>query len=477
MNYRPGAWYWEFVINVRKFLIAFCSLMFRGTPSYQLAMALLVLFAAYVLHMRSLPYMSHSQSEQTVRDSERKALQGNVLHVGIQQRMKEDAEHYRKNKDTADLTDSKSSSVSQRDPAELFYSQFRTRFETQLFRARPLILKNKFANFFFDYNTSEAILLASAILISLAGICFDSSRFAGTSINLPGRRAEYDSLAFAIIIIMIGSFVFWMLSLITDIALVLAPDLVLSILNYFENATHRAEKAMKARAEAMRERVENEMDKVDPERKRRREQKKAREELLRQLEQSQSEDPQQQTETDTDTSPQLPVVARKSFKSSMNSALNSLGKALVGGDLDMASAPPSVPPSQVGTGKTIRPADDGTFIASNPLHAATMAPKMDTPTVTVASRQRSGRRLPAQETLAVDDDGGFNVSNPMNQSQRKRTFKPLVKGEKASSSASKTKGRNDDDDDDDDDEKDVKSKVTLRQKKKKNDDDDDDDDE
>jgi NADH:ubiquinone oxidoreductase subunit H len=44
MNYRPGAWYWEFVINVRKFLIAFCSLSLRSTPSFQLAIALLVLF-------------------------------------------------------------------------------------------------------------------------------------------------------------------------------------------------------------------------------------------------------------------------------------------------------------------------------------------------------------------------------------------------------------------------------------------------
>jgi hypothetical protein len=467
MNYRPGAWYWEFVINVRKFLIAFCSLMFRGTPSYQLAMALLVLFAAYVLHMRSLPYMSHSQSEQTVRESEKKALQGNVLHVGIQQRMKEDAEFYRKNKDNADLVDQKS--ASQKDPVEQFYAQFRTRFETQLFRARPLILKNKFANFFFDYNTSEAILLASAILISLAGICFDSSRFAGASINLPGRRAEYDSLAFAIIIVMIGSFVFWILSLITDIALVLAPDLVLSILSYFENASHRAEKAMKQRAEAVRARVENEMDKVDPARKRRREQKRAREELLRQLEQQELS---QQEEAASDSFAPMPQAApRRSFKSSIESAALSLRNAIAGGEVDMASAPPVS--SDRGT---IKIEEDGTFGTSNPMLAqkvdSPIVPKLNTATVTVTSRQRSGRKLPSESTLEVDEDGSFGMSNPMMHA-KKAAFKPQQKS--GPNVSKKAADDDDDDDDDDEEEEEVNSKPTTRSKKKKDDDDDDDD--
>jgi len=35
-----------FYIIVRKFLVAFTSLMFRQTPSYQLAVALLVVFAS-----------------------------------------------------------------------------------------------------------------------------------------------------------------------------------------------------------------------------------------------------------------------------------------------------------------------------------------------------------------------------------------------------------------------------------------------
>ncbi len=36
----------------------------------------------------------------------------------------------------------------------------------------------------FDYNTVEAVLLACAILVNLAGIMFDSSRFAGVNAAL-----------------------------------------------------------------------------------------------------------------------------------------------------------------------------------------------------------------------------------------------------------------------------------------------------
>jgi hypothetical protein len=54
-HFKPGKWYWESVITMRKFLIAFTSLMFRQIPSYQLAIALLVLFTAYVLHVIHWP--------------------------------------------------------------------------------------------------------------------------------------------------------------------------------------------------------------------------------------------------------------------------------------------------------------------------------------------------------------------------------------------------------------------------------------
>jgi hypothetical protein len=85
MNYRPGAWGWEFVICVRKFLIAYCSLTFRATSSYQLAMALLVLFVAYILQVRTLPYLSHARAASTVAEHRAKVRDGSVIPITVRQ--------------------------------------------------------------------------------------------------------------------------------------------------------------------------------------------------------------------------------------------------------------------------------------------------------------------------------------------------------------------------------------------------------
>jgi hypothetical protein len=47
---------------------------------------------------------------------------------------------------------------------------------------------------------------------------------------MPGRKAEYDSLAFAVICVIFISLIFWIVSLSTDIALVLSPQAVNSCL-------------------------------------------------------------------------------------------------------------------------------------------------------------------------------------------------------------------------------------------------------
>jgi hypothetical protein len=113
---------------------------------------------------------------------------------------------------------------------------------------RHTILRNSVANFMFDYNTAEAVLLSSALLINLGGICFDSSRFAGAQIALPGRQAEYDSLAFAIIAIMFLSIIYFFAALGMDLLLVTAPQSVQACLSSFGEAGKQALKRAKAAA-------------------------------------------------------------------------------------------------------------------------------------------------------------------------------------------------------------------------------------
>ena len=264
MNYRPGAWYWEFVICVRKFLIAFCSLMFRDTPSFQLAMALLVLFVAYILQVRFLPYLSHSVASETVATHRRLCLEGNAAHVRIDSEMRARAEYYKRSSMVKSSVTSLSAggrSPSSRNASPLaasgaaadaetatFYSSHRSRFESQVLEGRTVILANALATFVFDYNTAEATLLASAILVNLAGICFDSSRFTAVLLRRADIQAEYNSLATAILIIMFLSIIYWFLAMGMDIFLVSAPETVSKCLAASSAAGARALSEARRRA-------------------------------------------------------------------------------------------------------------------------------------------------------------------------------------------------------------------------------------
>jgi len=251
MNYRPGSWYWEFVICVRKFLIAFCSLMFRATPSFQLAMALLVLFIAYVLQVRTLPYLSHSIATQVQAEHERKVREGDKLHCEIEEDMAARAAYYARNGSSntlalekgvkagsaRKLAGAKAAALAKGlSPTAAFLASKRSTFETQVMEGRKAILSNKTATFIFDYNTAEAVLLASAILVNLAGICFDSTRFTAVNLLRPAIQAEYDSLASAIIVILILSIIYWFVVLGFDILLVTAPETVTSCLARLSSA-------------------------------------------------------------------------------------------------------------------------------------------------------------------------------------------------------------------------------------------------
>lgn len=231
MNYRPGTWYWEFIIVLRKFLIAFCSLMFRRTPSYQLAMALLVLFVAYVLQQRSRPYMSHAVAQAVPEEHRAKVLEGDKLHGRIESAMKTQAllngrsssSESRAGVWSMSMPGASGGGRGGRGDLAAFFAAHRTGGQVAVLQGRSIILKHRALSIMFDYNTAESALLASAVLVSLAGICFDSSRFSGDSGRRPEVIAEYDSLTFAILIVLFVSIVYWIVSLVLDICLVAAP--------------------------------------------------------------------------------------------------------------------------------------------------------------------------------------------------------------------------------------------------------------
>ena len=54
--------------------------MFRGSPSFQLAFVLMVLFSAYVLQVRNRPYMSTAERSECLDAHREKARKGDHFH-------------------------------------------------------------------------------------------------------------------------------------------------------------------------------------------------------------------------------------------------------------------------------------------------------------------------------------------------------------------------------------------------------------
>jgi hypothetical protein len=196
-HFKPGKWYWEMIIVGRKFLIAFTSLMFRSTPDYQLAMALVVLFAAYVLHIRGQPYMTHADRPRILEEHLNKAMAGDPLHATIEADMR--AVDKRNARGGASGAARSLESVAKGNGHAVDAAVFAL----------------------FNYNTVEAVLLASAILVNLAGIMFNSARFGGDLAQY--YEKEYQSLTGAVLALIGVTVIYYFTCFFTDVLVVCAP--------------------------------------------------------------------------------------------------------------------------------------------------------------------------------------------------------------------------------------------------------------
>jgi hypothetical protein len=243
-HFTPACWYWELVITGRKFLIAFTSLMFRNTPSYQLSVALLVLFAAYALHVRHGPYLTHVNRHGVLAEHAARASAGDPLHAAIKGEMRDVA--------------LKNSRPGSRLAGDLFAAVAARRADTGAPGRRGDLGAHMQGALLalFDYNTVEAVLLASACLLNLAGIMFDSARFNGD--NLTFYRREYDSLAYSTTVLVGLSILYYLLVLAADLVVVCAPELAARALV----ATQRAGSGLQARLDGGRNRRGGEVHKA-----------------------------------------------------------------------------------------------------------------------------------------------------------------------------------------------------------------------
>ncbi|KAA0150505.1 hypothetical protein FNF28_07246 [Cafeteria roenbergensis] len=147
-RFRPGkATYWIALILLRKFLIAFTALMFRSTPSYQLAFSLLVPCSALRAAVRNLPYMSPSDYDRTVRH--------HLLQAGIADTLHTRSDHWRIREEMTAVEEAYNPGGSSRTGAWRDAALGAAVADLEEDKATNV----SFAMFLVDYNAVESVLL------------------------------------------------------------------------------------------------------------------------------------------------------------------------------------------------------------------------------------------------------------------------------------------------------------------------------
>lgn len=209
--------YWICVLLLRKFLIAGCSLLFRGQPSYQLAIALLVMFASYVVQVRNLPFMSPGDFDRELVEHHRASMKPIDVRLSHHQQIRAWMERWSERMSGKSAT-RKSSGW------RVAVEEFADSGALEQ-RSRNLTI----ASLIVDYNSVEALLLACAVLVNLSGLMFLSERFAEDRIDL--YRSEYDSLAYTIATIVILSLIYFVAVLSFEVLMRVNPGAATSILS------------------------------------------------------------------------------------------------------------------------------------------------------------------------------------------------------------------------------------------------------
>jgi hypothetical protein len=149
-NYKPQYWGWSIIVLSKKLAVCFTGLMFRRNPSFQLAVALMVLFVAFTLQVLNKPFMSMDERADIVRLASRRDFErGNRMLR-------------------------KMSAFGDQSEIERAKKRLAMEEQAQLTIARALTIASKY---FVNYNKVEAVFLGCAIYVCLAGVMFSSGYF------------------------------------------------------------------------------------------------------------------------------------------------------------------------------------------------------------------------------------------------------------------------------------------------------------
>ncbi|MFT3986877.1 hypothetical protein [Aestuariivirga sp.] len=205
-HFRPDKCYWFLAIISRKFCIAASALLFRGSPTFQFAIILLILFIAFVFHVRTRPYMSSGEQTVIIRELEERASESltegnNRMYYEIYKKMLISLR-------TAQEMQRKSKVLTYQKAAGAFWHDTH---DTQQYKNKRIALKA--AEFFFDLNTVESLLLGSAIIVTVSGIMFESREY-----DRIDRADQRDVFATLVIVVVAFTLIYLCMVVFTEIA-------------------------------------------------------------------------------------------------------------------------------------------------------------------------------------------------------------------------------------------------------------------
>jgi hypothetical protein len=177
-NYKPDKWYWVLIVLIKKLGLCFTALMFKRNPTFQLAVAVMILFWAATMQLNHRPFMSMIErsnivKEASVRDYER----GHKL-IRKMSAFGGDATEIEKAK-----------------------RQLAMEEKAQLVVARSLKIASKY---FVNYNDVESVFLVSSIFVCLSGVMFASGYF-----QPKYRQGASDAMASVVVMCVGISFIYY----------------------------------------------------------------------------------------------------------------------------------------------------------------------------------------------------------------------------------------------------------------------------
>lgn len=134
-------------------MLGIASLIFSDSPSFALAFVLLVLFSNYILQVQHRPFMSTVEREKELEYHKLKVSEGHPLHIYIEESLTR-------------------ANDSQTDTRRHVMTKKLTRIDEK--KDEKKTDQEQAAEYFFDFNTVELLLLASAILVCVFGIMFEA---------------------------------------------------------------------------------------------------------------------------------------------------------------------------------------------------------------------------------------------------------------------------------------------------------------